>query len=131
MSGMLFGLTMSLNASGAAPAGGFFECRRVDAWRGENPVCVPTKSIFVSGDADQSVEKSLEQVHSVNLVLVRSIECAAFSHVQSSATGSLLRCRGSPDEPLVLANKKSWIDVQPIRKTALDEAHSRPLWSVL
>jgi hypothetical protein len=102
---MLFGLTMSWNERRAAPAGWLFECRRIDARSGEDAVCFMTKGVFVSGDADQSVEKSLEQVHSVNLVLVRSIECAAFSYVLSSATGSLLRCRGSPDEPLVLVKK--------------------------
>ena len=102
---MLFGLTMSWNERRAAPAGRFFKGGGVDAWRGENPVGVPAEGVFISGDADQSVEKLLEQVHLVNLVLVRSVECAAFSHVQSSATGSLLRCRGSPDEPLVLVKK--------------------------
>ena len=105
MSGMLFGLTMSWDECRAAPAGRLFKSGGIDALRGEYAVCFMTKSVFVSGDADQSVENSLEQVHLVNLVLVRSVGCAALSHELSSATGSLLRCRGSPDEPLVLVKK--------------------------
>ena len=69
MSGMLFGLTMSLNASGAAPAGGFFEGAGFDARGGEYPVGIVAQRRFVLCDADQSVEESLQQVHIEDLVV--------------------------------------------------------------
>ena len=77
MSGMLFGLTMSLNASGAAPAGGFFEGAGVDARGGEYPVGIVAQRRFVLCDADQSVEESLQQVHIEDLVVDQSGEVSA------------------------------------------------------
>ena len=77
MSGMLFGLTMSLNASGAALAGGFFEGAGVDARGGEYPVGIVAQRRFALRDADQSVEESLQQVHIEDLVVDQSGEVSA------------------------------------------------------
>lgn len=74
---MLFGLTMSLNAPGAAPAGGLFEGADVDARGGEYPVGIVAQRRFALRDADQSVEESLQQVHIEDLVVDQSGEVSA------------------------------------------------------
>ena len=66
---MLFGLTMSLNAPGAAPAGGLLEGAGVDARGGEYPVGIVAQRRLALRDADQSVEESLQQVHIEDLVV--------------------------------------------------------------
>lgn len=71
---MLFGLTMSLDAPGAAPAGGYFESGGVDAGCGKHAASIAPKRIFVLRDADQAVEKSLQQVHGEDLMFVMSVE---------------------------------------------------------
>jgi len=60
---------MSLNAPGAAPAGGLFEGADVDARGGEYPVGIVAQRRFALRDADQSVEESLQQVHIEDLVV--------------------------------------------------------------
>jgi hypothetical protein len=65
---MLFGLTVSWYEPRTAPAGGLFKDCRINVLSGEYAVRFMAKGFFISGNADQSVEKSLEQVHVGNLV---------------------------------------------------------------
>ena len=118
---MLFGLPTSGADTGTAPAGGLVECRSVDAGRCVDAACVVVKPVVVLGEADQAVEKSLQQVHGVVLRVVDGFGVRRDQYRARQAHQMSL----TPVVAKKVSRTGFVVRSTIIRHGAFDEAHSR------